>query len=139
MVDKTSETGLLIGEVARRSGVQIETIRYYERAGVLPKPGRSGGGHRLYTADQLNRLTFVRRSREMGFSLDQVRAMLGLVDNQNMTCAQIHTMTIDHLTSVRKKLTDLRRLERTLKEMANECSRGEIPNCAIIDSLYRAD
>ena len=103
MIDKTPEPGLLIGDVARRSGVQIETIRYYERAGVLPKPGRTGGGHRQYTPDQLNRLNFVRRSRELGFSLDEVRAMLALVDNENMTCAQVHKMTVDHLTSVRKK------------------------------------
>lgn len=137
MADKPSETGLLIGEAARQSGVHIETIRYYERAGVLPKPGRSSGGHRLYSADQLNRLKFVRRSRELGFSLDEVRAILDLVDNQNMTCAQVHKMTIDHLATVKKKVADLKRLERTLKEMAQECSRGEVPDCAIIDTLYR--
>ncbi|MGC1443534.1 MAG: helix-turn-helix domain-containing protein [Burkholderiaceae bacterium] len=138
MVKKTSETGLLIGEVARRSGVHIETIRYYERAGVVPKPGRTEGGQRQYSADQLNRLIFVRRSRELGFSLDEVRAMVELVDNDKITCGQIHELTIRHLKSVREKLADLKKMERALKTMAGQCSQGDAPDCAIIDTLYSA-
>lgn len=135
---KSPESGFLIGDIARRSGVQIETIRYYERAGVVPKPGRTPGGHRLYSSEQLNRLVFIRRSRELGFSLAEVRALLDLVDGGEMTCEEIHGITMEHLTNVRQKLTDLHRLERALKELAGQCSKGKVPDCPIVDTLFAA-
>ncbi|MGB7183183.1 MAG: MerR family DNA-binding protein [Burkholderiaceae bacterium] len=96
-------------------------------------------GQRHYSTDQLNRLILVRRSRELGFSLDEVRAMLVLVDNDQMTCGQIHKLTIAHLQSVREKLADLRKMERALKNMAGQCSQGDVPDCAIIDMLYSVE
>lgn len=125
-----------IGETSRRTGVNIETIRYYERIGVMPRPRRTEGGHRAYDDDQLKRLHFVRRGRELGFSLDEVRAMLRLVDDGALTCGEIHAMTVAHLADVKRKIADLRRLETVLEAMAAECSRGDIPDCPIIETMF---
>jgi MerR family mercuric resistance operon transcriptional regulator len=127
---------ITIGEMSRRTGANIETIRYYERVGVMPRPRRTEGGHRAYDSDQLKRLHFVRRSRELGFSLDEVRAMLRLVDDGALTCGEIHAMTVDHLADIKRKIADLRRLEKALASMAAECSRGDIPDCPIIETLF---
>lgn len=127
---------ITIGEMSRRTGVNIETIRYYERVGVTPQPRRTAGGHRAYNDDQLKRLHFVRRSRELGFSLDEVRAMLRLVDDGTLTCGEIHSMTVEHLAEIKQKIADLRRLEEALESMAAECSRGDIPDCPIIETLF---
>src|SRR5215813_8592484 len=99
---------LTIGALSKQTGVNIETIRFYERVGILPKPFRSAGGHRLYGQDLLMRLGFVRRSRELGFSLDEVRGLLRLVDGGDYTCAEVKTITLDHLAEVRRKIADLR-------------------------------
>ena len=131
----TASRALPIGEMSRKTGVNIETIRYYERIGIMPNPVRTQGGHRAYDAGQLKRLDFIRRSRELGFSLGEIRALLDLVDTGTYTCAEVHQMTTAHLANVRKKISDLRRMERVLKEMAAECSRGYVPECPIIDKL----
>jgi MerR family mercuric resistance operon transcriptional regulator len=136
MPGSTALKDLFIGELSRRTGVNIETIRYYERIGVMPRPARSEGGHRVFSDEQLRRLSFIKRSRELGFSLDEIRAMLRLVDEGTLTCGEIHAMTSAHLKTVQKKISDLRRLERVLKTMAAECSRGDVPDCPIIDALY---
>ena len=133
---KVLESGLLIGDVARLSGVQIETIRYYERIGVAPKPGRTKGGHRSYSPDQLNRLVFIRRSRELGFRLNEVRALLDLVDGDQLTCEEVHRITMLHLTNVQQKLADLQRLDTALKDLASQCSKGKVPDCPIVDTLF---
>ena len=138
MGEKSFESGLLIGDIARLSGVQIETIRYYERIGVAPKPGRTKGGHRTYSSDQLNRFTFIRRSRDLGFSLTEIRTLLDLIDGDQMTCEEVHGITMQHLSNVRQKLADLRRLERALREMASQCSNGKVPECPIVDTLFAA-
>ncbi len=128
--------GYAIGEMSRQTGVNIETIRYYERIGVLPRPDRTEGGNRQYNHDQLKRLFFVKRCRGLGFSLDEIRALLEMVDRRDFTCNDVHTMTIDHLASVRRKLQDLKKLERALTKMADECSRGDVPECPVIDTLF---
>lgn len=130
--------GYAIGELSNRTGVKIETIRYYERIGVMPEPGRTAGGNRQYDHEQLKRLFFIRRCRGLGFSLDEIRALLKIVDEHDFTCSDVHEMTITHLVNVKKKLADLRRLERDLKKMASECSAGDMPNCPIIDTLFEA-
>ena len=126
-----------IGALSRGTSCHIETIRYYERIGLMPKPPRSPGGHRLYEEDHLRRLTFIRRSRELGFTLEEVRGLLRLVDGGSYTCAEVKALTLDHAAEVRRKVADLRKLERVLKEMAAECDGGEVPQCPIIDTLYR--
>jgi MerR family mercuric resistance operon transcriptional regulator len=127
---------LTIGELSRSTGVNIETIRFYEREGILPKPPRSAGGHRIYDRDQLMRLHFVRRSRELGFSLDEVRGLLQLVAGGSYTCAEVKAVTLDHLADVRRKIADLRRLERTLAEVASKCKGGKVPDCPVIEALF---
>jgi len=137
MSGRSSLGGMQIGELSHRTGVNIETIRYYERIGIMPKPPRSEGGHRIYDDVDLKRLAFVKRSRELGFGLNEVRALLGLVDGGAFTCAEIHAITTLHLDDVKRRIADLRRMERALKSMADQCSRGDVPECPIIDTLSR--
>jgi MerR family transcriptional regulator, mercuric resistance operon regulatory protein len=138
MPDITSsrDSMLLIGALSKRSEVNIETIRFYERIGILPKPPRSTAGYRVYGHDHLKRLSFVRRSRELGFSLDEVRGLLKLVDGERYTCAEVKTITLDHLADVRRKIADLRRLEDTLADVAGKCRGGKVPKCPVIDALF---
>ena len=124
-----------IGELSRQTGCKIETVRYYERVGVMPKPPRTEGGHRYYPAEQVKRLTFIRRGRELGFTLNQIRGLLRFVDTDNFGCADVKKLTDEHLAELRKKIADLRRIERVLKEMSARCDTGEVPDCPIIDAL----
>lgn len=125
-----------IGALSERSGVNIETIRFYERTGVMPAPDRSAAGYRLYNDTHARRLNFVRRGRELGFSLDELRGLLQLVDGHNYTCRQVHSLTSDHLKEIRRKIADLRRLERAMSSMAAQCSSDQVPECPIIDALF---
>lgn len=127
---------LTIGALSKHTGVNIETIRFYERVGILPKPPRSAGGHRIYGQDLLMRLGFVRRGRELGFSLDELRGLLQLVDGGHYTCAEVRSITLDHLADVRRKIADLRRLERTLADVAGKCRGGKVPDCPVIEALF---
>ena len=132
-----SGTGRMpIGEMSKLTGCNIETIRYYERIGVMPDPVRSTGGHRLYVVEHLKRLTFIRRSRELGFTLKQIRELLAMVDGGAFTCNEIKEITTGHIGDVRRKIADLRRLERVLADMASRCDRGEVPDCPVIDALF---
>ncbi len=128
--------GYAIGEVSRLSNVNIETIRFYERIAILPKPDRTRGGNRQYNQDQLKRLFFVRRCRELGFSLDDIRKLLTMVDRKDFTCGEVYKMANAHLATINKKLKDLKKLQRTLKQMAAECDQDDIPECPIIDTLF---
>jgi MerR family mercuric resistance operon transcriptional regulator len=129
--------GLSIGSLSQRSGVNIETIRYYEKIGVMPKPERSAGGYRTYGPEHVKRLHFVRRGRELGFALDELRGLLRLVDGHAYTCAQVHALTIEHLKDIRQKIADLKKLERVMLDMAAGCSRDQIPECPVIDALFK--
>jgi MerR family mercuric resistance operon transcriptional regulator len=125
-----------IGALSKRTGCNVETIRYYERIGLMPPPGRSEGGHRLYAEAQARRLGFIRRTRQLGFTLDEVRTLLKLVDGGRYTCAQVKRITVHHLQGVRDKVADLRRIERVLREMAAQCDGGRVPKCPVIDALF---
>jgi len=124
-----------IGEVAKNAECQVQTIRYYEKIGVLPRPARTEGGHRQYTSDHLARLQFVRRSRELGFSLETVRRLLRLADRQENNCSTVDSIASAHLAEVKQKLSRLRTLERELKRMIAECSHGKIADCRVIQAL----
>ncbi|WP_461434115.1 MerR family transcriptional regulator [Hoeflea alexandrii] len=132
----TKTRSYAIGAMSRETTVNTETIRYYERIGIMPKPDRTDGGNRQYNHDQLKRLFFIKRCRELGFSIEEIRALLQMVDRADFTCGEVHAMTIDHLATVRKKLSDLRRLEKSLQSMAAECGKGDVPACPIIDTLF---
>ena len=124
-----------IGTLSERTEVNIETIRYYERIGILPKPPRSAGGHRLYANEHKQRLVFIRRSRALGFSLQEVRLLLGLSGGRRLTCAKVKTITEQHITEIRGKIKDLKRLERVLSDMAAQCRGDEMPECPILEAL----
>jgi len=125
-----------IGQLGARAGAHLETVRYYERIGLMPGPPRSQGGHRVYDGAHLKRLGFIRRSRELGFSLDEIRALLGLVDRGDYTCDEVRDLTLAHLAEIRKKIADLRRLEWSLQRMAAQCSGDRVPECPVIDVLW---
>ena len=123
-----------IGRLSQRTGVNIETIRYYEKIALLPPPPRTEGGHRLYPEGHLRRLVFIRRSRELGFTLDEIRNLLGLVEGGH-ACGDVQNAALAHLTNIHQKIADLRRMERTLAETAARCEGGTAPYCPIIDVL----
>lgn len=124
-----------IGALSIETGVNIETIRYYEKIGLMPAPPRTQGRQRVYDSAHLKRLTFIRRGRELGFSLDQIRELLGLVRGHDLTCAEVKAMTEEHVTDIRRKVKDLRKLERVLTDLAAECSGKAVPDCPILDAL----
>ncbi len=133
MISKKS--GLSRGILAKQSGVNSETIRYYEKIELMPDPIRSEGGHRVYNETHLQRLSFIRRCRELGFTLKEIRGLLDLVDSGDYTCAEVRDRTIVHLNEVRQKIRDLKKMQRTLKIMVSQCDGGLVPECPIIDTL----
>jgi len=125
-----------IGALSKQTGCHIETVRYYERIGVLLKPPRTEGGHRLYGREHIKRLMFVRRSRELGFSLGEIRTLLKLVDGKQYTCREVKTLMEEHLGDIKKKISDLKRLQKTLADISSQCEGGMVPECPIIDALF---
>ncbi len=125
-----------IGALSKQTGCHIETVRYYERIGVLLKPPRTEGGHRLYGKEHIKRLMFVRRSRELGFSLGEIRTLLKLVDGKQYTCREVKTLMEEHLGDIKKKISDLKRLQKTLADISSQCEGGMVPECPIIDALF---
>lgn len=123
-----------IGELARLTGCNIETIRYYERVGLLPKPARRGRYRRYEPADAA-RLGFVRRARELGFTLDEVRALMELASGDAETCANAQAIAADHLADVRRRIADLRRMERVLSGAVRACDDGRHTGCPLLESL----
>lgn len=133
---ESQHTEMSRGSLAAQTGVNIETVRYYEKIGLMPNPRRSSGGHRIYDQTHLKRLSFIRRSRELGFTLQEIRELLELVDGGDYTCAEVRDRTNTHLADVTKKIRDLGKIQRTLKTMASKCDGGLVPNCPIVDELY---
>lgn len=133
---ETTSAPITRGQLATRSGCHLETVRYYEKIGLLLPPARSDGGHRRYKLDDQRRLRFILRGRELGFSIEELRSLLSLTDSKSYTCGEIHGLTVDHLGTVRNKISDLKRLERTLSRISDECSGGAVPECPIIDALW---
>lgn len=127
---------MLIGRLSEQTGCNIETVRYYERIGVMPKPPRTAGGHRVYADDHVKRLTFILRSRELGFTLAQVRDLLALVDGNDYSCDEVKAVTVAHADEVRRKIKDLNRLKRVLDDMAAQCDLGAVPDCPVIEALF---
>ncbi len=127
---------LTIGRLARASGVNLETIRYYERLGLMPEPPRTEGGHRLYAEPHRRRLTFIRRARELGFTLEQVRELLRLSDEAGQPCGQVVQIASAHLEDVRRKMADLARLEAILAGAVDRCAHTAAgPDCAVLEML----
>ena len=124
--------------MARATGCNLETIRYYEKIGIMPDPPRSTKGYRSYDDAHVKRLKFVMRSRDLGFSLEEVRGLLGLVDDRSRTCAEVQIIAEDHLTDAQAKIADLQRIERVLSDTVARCTGDAVPECAVIDALLDA-
>ena len=124
-----------IGELARRSGVLAVTIRYYEQVALIPAPPRSAGGYRQYAPEHLSRLRFLRRCRDLGFSIAEIRGLLRLAERADQPCEAVTQLAKQHLIGVREKIADLKRLERTLRALVSSCHGRRIANCRILESL----
>jgi MerR family mercuric resistance operon transcriptional regulator len=133
----TDTAQIAIGILSKRTGTNVETIRYYEQAGLLPTPRRSPGGYRLYGTPHLKRLNFVRRARALGFSINEVRTLLKLADERKRPCADVRMVAEGHLADVRTKIADLKAMEQVLKETVARCADGSGSHCPLIDALYR--
>ena len=111
-------------------------MRYYEKVGLLPEPPRTTAGYRSYDSTHERRLRFVLRARELGFSLDEIRELLRLVDERDRPCAEARNVAALHLADVRAKIADLRRMERVLKDVVAQCGDGTLPECPLIETLF---
>ena len=126
-----------IGELAATAGLTTQAIRFWERRGLLPLPARGTNGYRSYDSGHERRLRFVMRARELGFSLDEVRALLKLVDERDQPCAEASRLASVHLAEIRAKIDDLRRMEAALSEAIARCGDGARPVCPLIEALSR--
>jgi MerR family mercuric resistance operon transcriptional regulator len=124
-----------IGELSRLTHVNIETIRYYERIAMLPAPPRTRGGRRVYGPDERRTLAFIRRARELGFTLAEIRALLDLGAPGNASCAEVKEVAGAHLENVRAKLADLLRLQSILTDAVARCTGDSAPACPVLDIL----
>ena len=124
------------GDLARETGCNLETIRYYERIGLMPDPPRSAKGYRQYDRGHVARLGFIMRARELGFSLQEVRALLHLVDRGAQTCGEVQKIAGAQLDAVRARIGDLRAIESVLDQTLSRCSGQDVPDCAVIDALW---
>jgi MerR family transcriptional regulator, mercuric resistance operon regulatory protein len=126
---------LPLGELSKQSGVNIETIRYYERVKMLAPPPRTDSGRRVYHSTDLRILVFIRRSRELGFSLDEIRALLRLGGPEKASCREVREIAAHHLEDIRARLVDLKKLERLLAKTVARCSGRMAPDCPVLDIL----
>ncbi len=134
----TADHPLKRGALAKRFGCNIETIRYYETIALLDEPGRTASGHRVYAPKDQARLGFILRARELGFSVKELRSLLGLSDSHAYTCGEVLAVTERHVADVARKIADLKRLERTLAGISAGCTGGAVPECPIMDALSAA-
>ena len=130
MSDHVSGRGLQRAKLARRTGCNLETIRYYEKIGMMPDPPRTASGYRVYDEGHVSRLRFILRARELGFAIEQIRGLLELVDGGTQTCAEVKERTERHLADVRAKIADLKRAAT-----ASRCSGEDVPECPVLDAL----
>lgn len=128
-------SGITRGELSFRTGVNLETIRYFERVGILPEPARTQGGHRVYDESHVRTLSFVRRARSLGFTPDEVRTILDLGGPGKAPCAEVREIAAHHLEQVRSKTADLAEIERLLAETIEHCSGKPEPECAVMEMI----
>jgi Cu(I)-responsive transcriptional regulator len=126
---------LSIGSLARATGTKVETIRWYERVGLLPPPARTAGNYRSYGRPHLERLSFVRRARDLGFTLDQVRDLLRLADQRDRSCEDVDAIARVHLAEVDRKIADLQAMRRELADVIACCGHGTVADCRILSAL----
>ncbi len=122
-----------IGDLAKGTGTKVVTVRYYEQIGLLPVPSRTAGNYRTYSNEHMRRLRFIRRCRDLGFTLDQIRDLLGLSSQKDEECADVDRITAQHLIEIEQKISDLERLAKELRRLNNCCQgNGIIADCRIL-------
>lgn len=129
---------LSIGGLGRATGTKAETIRYYERIGLLPRTGRTAGNYRVYAPSHVERMNFIRRARGLGFSLDQVRSLLSVADNPSQPCESVDAIAQHHLQEVDRKIADLDALRTELRQLLEQCRHGTVADCRILEALGRS-
>lgn len=129
------EHRLSIGYLAKETRTKVETIRYYEHIGLIPTPPRTGGNYRSYQREHLDRLRFIRRARDLGFSLFKVRGLLSLSEQRSCSCEGVDGIAREHLAEVERKIADLDRLRSELEDIINRCTQRTVGECRIIGAL----
>jgi MerR family transcriptional regulator, mercuric resistance operon regulatory protein len=122
--------------LSTQTNCKVETIRYYEKIGIIPKPPRTEGGHRVYSENHLKRLVFIRRGRELSFSLKDIRTLLKLIDGGVNTCRKVEAITLQHIGNIHQKILDLKKLEKILAKISSQCDGEVVPECPILDALF---
>lgn len=125
------------GVLAKRVGCNAETIRYYESIRLMPEPSRTGAGHRIYDEDASKRLTMLLRLRDLGFSIEEIRDVLKLIDSDTITCGEVEKITLDHIDVIKAKVKDLRAMLKALQELVQKCDGGDTPDCGVLTELFR--
>lgn len=125
-----------IGQIAKKSGISVETIRYYEKEGLLEKPQRKESGYRQYNGDAINRLFFIQQAKELGFSLKEIGELLSIKSDANTLCSDVKHLAEGKLSDIQSKIKMLRRMEKSLKKLVDACpGKAPISDCPILDSL----
>jgi DNA-binding transcriptional MerR regulator len=132
-------TTLSIGALAKATGTKVETVRWYEKVGILPAPDRTAGNYRIYGPEHLRRLGFIRRARNLGFTLDEVRALLGFADECDRDCRDVDAIARRHLADVERKIADLTALAAELRSVIGQCGGGTVSECRIIEALAMSE
>ena len=127
--------GLKIGQVSAATGTNLETIRYYERIGLLPEPDRTSGNYREYEPEHVDRLNFIRHARGLGFDISGIRSLLDLAEHPERDCGEADRIASGHLTAVESKIAKLEQLRRELQRMITQCRGGQIADCRIMQAL----
>lgn len=128
-------TGISIGQLGKATGTAVETVRYYEKIGLLALPARTSGNYRSYGSVEVARLSFIRRARALGFGLQQIRNLLDLSDDRSRPCNEVDALARGQLAEVEQKIADLQSLRRELSGLIKQCRRGTIADCRILDAL----
>ena len=138
MSKQTTTTGITVGQLARAAAVNVETVRYYQRIGLLPMPRRDYGSIRRYLADDLKRIRFIKRAQKLGFSLHEVALLLGLSDGRH--CAETRALAETRLAVVGEKIADLEAIRQALNGLVAKCSKGSRGcGCPVIDALIEGE
>ena len=129
-----------IGELAEKCGVNKETIRYYERLGLIPEPNRTEKGYRMYSLQMVNRLNFIKRTQELGFTLNEIDKLLGVVDRNEAKCCDIYDFTVLKLEDIQRKIQDLKKIKQMLIDLKERCPENkDIYECPIIETLMDSE
>ncbi|MCU1808312.1 mercury resistance transcriptional regulator MerR1 [Cytobacillus firmus] len=127
-----------VGEIAKKCNVNKETIRYYERLGLIPEPDRTEKGYRMYSQQTVDRLNFIKRMQELGFTLNEIDKLLGVVDRDEAKCRDMYNFTVFKIEDIQRKIEDLKRIEKMLMELKERCPENkDIYECPIIETLMK--